>query len=68
MKGNYLPVNFSNKNEKILSFGEMAEYGTCPGSEIPNPKSFLGGKNKYKWLDIEMRCAVCAAAKVENYS
>jgi hypothetical protein len=25
-------------------------------------------QQKNKWLDIEMRCAGCAAAKVESYS
>ncbi len=39
-------------------------------SQIPNLKSQITiaeAANKLLWLDIEMRCAVCAAAKVENY-
>lgn len=30
-------------------------------------KDHFAESNKKLWLDTEMRCAVCAAAKAENY-
>jgi hypothetical protein len=36
-------------------------------SKIENQKSFFAESKKTLWLDIEKRCADCAAAKVENY-
>jgi len=38
-----------------------------PGSKIREQKLIFAESKKILWLDIEMRCAVCAAAKVENY-
>lgn len=56
------PVNFFPK--MIMEHDD--DYGADPRSEIENPRSFLL-KAKILWLDIEMRCAGCAAAKVESY-
>jgi hypothetical protein len=65
MKGNEpFPVNFFLKNDRR---GRPAITGQCgPGPHAENHGSFLL-KAKILWLDIEMRCADCAAAKVENY-
>jgi hypothetical protein len=41
-------------------------FGVNPKSRIQDPESFLL-KAKILWLDIEMRCAGCAVAKVESY-